>query len=596
MSYKKWPHQSLAAKLIITITLLILIGGSAYWFTYIQAEKANSMHDALSYVATLSDVIKKSISHDMLTVSRDDIQKTIESVATSESIDMVRILDHTGRVIYTSARKDLGLRMAKDATPCFGCHDNLASPQQILHHEKKWEIYQKDGQRMIAFVEPIYNEPACNTAACHAHPEDQKVLGILLTDFSLHLIDSRITDHLLSGSLYVVIFVFMISLILSYILWQIVLHPVSKLSNGMKLLSSGTLPPKMDIPSEDEIGMLARTFNLMIEELHSARDKMEQWTQSLEQEIDKKTKEINRAQDKLVEAEKLAALGRLTADIAHEIRNPLTAIGGFGRRLQKSSSPEKQKIYADILVSETDRLERVLSDVLIYSRDDRFKFKKMPINQVLDNSLRVFTDVCQEHSILVEKTFNAPLPVMIEKDQIMQAANNLISNAIDAMPKGGTLTVVTDVERIHNVDFVATRFIDTGPGIPAEQMNRVFDPFFTTKKIGQGTGLGLAITRKIIEEHGGFIKAHKSNGGQAVSLYIPYQDDTDLANIPCWEYMDCKRDVNNEIKCKAYPYFGRVCWVVAGTRCHGKIQGTFAQKYQDCQQCRFHKNVNGGQA
>lgn len=390
--------------------------------------------------------------------------------------------------------------------------------------------------------------------------------------------------------MYVVLFVLVIAIILSYILWDIVLKPISRLSNAMRMVSSGKLPPKLDIPSEDEIGMLAANFNLMTEELHAARKKMEKWTQSLEEEIEKKTKEINRAHEKLIEAEKLAALGRLTADIAHEIRNPLTAIGGFGRRLQKSDSPEKQKIYADILVSEADRLERVLNDVLIYSRDARFQFKKMVINDVIKNSIRLFDDICRDQSVVIEKCFNAQLPILIEEDQVVQAAQNLISNAVDAMPDGGTLTLSTDIELVNNVNFVVFRVIDTGPGIPADQMNRVFDPFYTTKRIGKGTGLGLAITRKIIEEHGGFIKAHRSNDGQAVSLYFPYQDDT-TPKTPCWEYMDCKRDVNNEIKCKAYPHFGRVCWVVAGTLCQDKIQGTFAQKHQDCQQCNFYKNV-----
>ena len=120
----------------------------------------------------------------------------------------------------------------------------------------------------------------------------------------------------------------------------------------------------------------------------------------------------------------------------------------------------------------------------------------------------------------------------------------------------------------------------------------IFEPFYTTKKIGHGTGLGLSISRKIVEEHGGFIQAkNRTEKGLTVSMYFPYQSDEELKNVPCWEYMQCGRDVNDEMKCPAYPHFGQVCWAVAGTLCAGKIQGTFAQKTNDCRNCIFYKKV-----
>ncbi len=160
------------------------------------------------------------------------------------------------------------------------------------------------------------------------------------------------------------------------------------------------------------------------------------------------------------------------------------------------------------------------------------------------------------------------------------------------MPKGGILTISTKAEEINNITYVAIHISDTGPGIPEDQLALIFEPFHTTKGIGHGTGLGLSISRKIIEEHGGFIRAKNSDeGGLTVSIYFPYQSEDDLARMPCWEFMKCKRDVNKEIKCPAYPNFGRACWVVAGTFCEGKVQGTFAQKLEDCRKCEFYKDA-----
>ena len=287
----------------------------------------------------------------------------------------------------------------------------------------------------------------------------------------------------------------------------------------------------------------------------------------------------------------MATIGELANAVAHEIRNPLTALGGFGRRLQKIAGTVKEKEYADIVVSEVDRLENILRDVLTFSRDAKFHFEKLSVTDIIQESISTFSDICAEHSIKIVVNFGTDLSVLIDKGQIRQAVNNLITNAIDSMPDGGTLIVNTVEEELNNLIYVAIHISDTGIGIPEDRLPLIFEPFYTTKEIGHGTGLGLSISRKIIEEHGGFIKAENSTRGVTVSLYFPYQSNEELLKTPCWEFMKCGRDVDKEIKCPAYPNFGRTCWVVAGTFCEGKVQGTFAQKCEDCRKCDFYKKV-----
>jgi two-component system NtrC family sensor kinase len=572
---------------------LILLGSAVFWYTSIQADKKNLMDNTLVFVSSLSEVMKRSVRHDMLSFDRDGIQKTLESIGASGSIERVRIFNNRGRIFYSSDEAEIRQEVDRDSPACIGCHADPERPRDTMVSKGQWTIYRgAEGHRVLSFVEPIYNEPDCYVSACHAHSEDQKVLGILETDFSLYSIDMEIRNLLIETSVYMFLSLALSCLLLCYILWRFVLRPVGGLSRGMKRVSSGDLSLKVPVSSGDEIGRLALTFNDMTEELDSARRKMQRWTQSLEEEVSKKAEEIKRTQGKLIQAEKLAALGRLTADIAHEIRNPLTALGGFGRRLQKYSANEKEKEYADIVVEEVDRLEHILRDVMAFSRDARLHLERGPLKDAVMGAVATFAEICDECSIRVEVVHGTDLPVIIDAAQVRQAVNNLISNAMDSMPDGGILGVSTAVEEQHEITFVAVHVSDTGTGISEKELPLIFEPFHTTKEIGQGTGLGLSIARKIMEEHGGFIRAeNRPGGGLVVSLHFPYQSEEDSARMPCWEFMKCGRDAGKEMKCPAYPYFGRVCWVVAGTFCEGKVQGTFAQKYEDCKKCEFYNKV-----
>jgi two-component system NtrC family sensor kinase len=326
--------RSLAGKLVIAISVLTVLGTSISLFTTIRTEKKNTMTDALSYITSLSEMMRKSVRYDMLTFRREDIQATLEFFGTSESIERVRILDHSGRIYYSSTLQEVGSSIAKKSLSCTGCHNDDNTSIQDLSLKNRWTIYEKpDGSRAMTFAEPIYNEPDCYTAACHTHGSEKKVLGILLTDFSLQAIDNRFSNQIASTLFYIVLVVAVTAAVLSIILWRIVLKPLSSLTKGMQQVASGDMEKKVKILSNDEIGSAGSTFNSMTEELKVARQRLEKWTQSLEEEVAKKTQEIRRTQEKLIQAEKLASLGRLSADVAHEIRNPLTAMGGFGRRL-----------------------------------------------------------------------------------------------------------------------------------------------------------------------------------------------------------------------------------------------------------------------
>jgi len=586
-------HESLTGKLVVVLGLAIFLGSGIFWYVSVRTDEKNLMDNAVSFISSYSEVVKRSIRHDMMLFRRDDIQHIVASIGTSEAISGVRVFDSEGKIAYSSERDEKGRSVGKGSRACAGCHNDPLKPHEALKADRRWSIFEDgDGNRVLSFVEPIYNEPDCFNAACHAHEPEKRVLGVLTTDFSLRNIDARVAEQKVGISFYMLVYLGASVALLYFVLWRLVLRPVSALSRGMRRVSSGDLSWKVPAMSRDEIGRLARAFNTMTDELAVARRRMEQWTQTLEEEVQKKGAEIKKAQDKLLQAEKLAALGRLTSEIAHEIRNPLTALGGFGRRLLRLASGDKEKEYAEIVVSEVDRLEHILRDVMTFSREARFRLNREPVTDAVQESLAAFSAVLDDNSINLEVDFRADLPVLVDRDQVRQAVNNLISNAADAMPEGGTLRVSTEVDSLNNIAYVAVHVFNTGEGIPPERLPLIFEPFYTSKVGGRGTGLGLSISRKIMEEQGGFIRAENVDGtGVRVSLYFPYQSEEDLVKTPCWEFMRCGRNGVNALKCPAYPNFGRVCWVVAGTFCEGKVQGAFAQKYEDCKKCEFYRNA-----
>lgn len=586
-------HESLTGKLVVVLGFAIILGSGVFWYVSVRTDERNLMDNAVSFISSYSEVVKRSIRHDMMLFRRDDIQHIVASIGTSESISRVRVFNSAGKIAYSSERDEKGRIVRKDSQACAGCHADPVAPHETMKAERRWSIFEDgDGNRVLSFVEPIYNEPDCFNASCHAHGPEKRVLGVLTTDFSLRNIDARVAAQKVGISFYMLVFLGVSVALIYFVLWRLVLRPVSALSRGMRRVSSGDLSWKVPAMSRDEIGRLARAFNTMTDELAVARRRMEQWTQTLEDEVQKKGAEIKKAQDKLLQAEKLAALGRLTSEIAHEIRNPLTALGGFGRRLLKLASGDKEREYAEIVVSEVDRLEHILRDVMMFSREARIRLKREPVTEAVEESLAAFSAVLDDNSIKLEVDFRTDLPVLIDREQVRQAVNNLISNAADAMPEGGVLRVSTEAESLNNITYAAIHVFNTGECIPGDKLLLIFEPFYTSKVGGRGTGLGLSISRKIMEEQGGFIRAENVDGtGVRVSLYFPYQSEEDLVKTPCWEFMRCGRNGVNALKCPAFPNFGRVCWVVAGTFCESKVQGAFAQKYEDCKKCEFYESA-----
>jgi signal transduction histidine kinase len=210
----------------------------------------------------------------------------------------------------------------------------------------------------------------------------------------------------------------------------------------------------------------------------------------------------NREQVHLREAESLAAIGKAVSTIAHELKNPLVAMGGFSR-LVKEHLPEdhayRDKI--DIVIKEGRRLEKLVGEILDFSRPPDLRRANADLREIIDQSLDVVSHLAEKKdiSILIEQSPNIPR-ISLDSERLKQAIINLLSNAIDASPKGGTVTVSLQ-QKAHAVSVDVT---DHGAGVPRDQREHIFSPFFTTKR--HGTGLGLSIAKRIIEAHSGSLE------------------------------------------------------------------------------------------
>jgi two-component system, NtrC family, sensor histidine kinase HydH len=214
-------------------------------------------------------------------------------------------------------------------------------------------------------------------------------------------------------------------------------------------------------------------------------------------------------QAQLLQAERLAAMGRMAALLAHQIRTPLASIGGFARRLVRSTPPDDpRREELQIIVTEVARLERLIEEVLGFTRISRTCFQPLDLNTEISSLLLTLEEEIHQRGIAPELRLDTGLPpATADASQIRQALTNLIVNAMEAMPEGGQLTVTT----CHDGEYVEIGVSDNGVGIRPQDRERLFAPFFTTKV--SGTGLGLYVVSQVVENHRGSIGIESESGG-----------------------------------------------------------------------------------
>lgn len=244
----------------------------------------------------------------------------------------------------------------------------------------------------------------------------------------------------------------------------------------------------------------------LMEERERLLSEIAEWNRQLEERVMEKSEALQRAQAEIVQSEKLASLGYLSAGMAHEIRNPLNSINLFAQLLKSGCEDHEKLDFIDKILKEVERVDEIMRKLLDASKRPRFQLSEVRLDRVIDATLEVFRPQTELYSINVVKDFrHIPPSFQADQSEIEQIFTNLFLNAIHEMQQGGTLTVLLD----HDDQAVTLRISDTGKGMPPENVQKIFDPFFTTKS--SGSGLGLAVVLRIVKTYHGKIAVAKSD-------------------------------------------------------------------------------------
>jgi signal transduction histidine kinase len=293
----------------------------------------------------------------------------------------------------------------------------------------------------------------------------------------------------------------------SSLLAKRITRPLKELVEGTVRISRGDFSRRIQPASADELGGLARSFNDMTSRLLEARERMES------------------ANRRLVQAEKLASIGRLSATIAHEIRNPLTSVKLNIQRIAESEHlDEIEREHLGICQEGVGQIEKFIKELLDFTRVPELARERFPLDQVLEESLKMLKDAFRQKRVTVEKSYAQGLPpANVDGDRLRQVFLNLLRNAFEAVDEGGRISVSLAAGGGEEGRTYLVRISDNGAGIPEKDRENIFEPFFTTKS--SGFGLGLANARKIVEQHGGSVRVVGKRGrGSAFVVILPREE------------------------------------------------------------------------
>jgi len=486
-------------------------------FAGLKVQERYLIAQAIDGAALFGATVTRATHDQMLRGRKDEAYSVIREIGGLDVIDGVRLLNSEGRVTFSTDAKETGSSVPMPPSA------SAATPGRA-------RIFRAHGHRVVGLTTPILNEPDCAGARCHAIPAAQRVLGVVEVGISLARMDRELAVlrwKTLAGGLAATALLTAVILIATR---RSILKPVKALVRATREIAAGNLDKPVRHRSSDELGLLAESFDGMRRSLAEARGEIDGLMTGLEGQVEERTAALKDAQARLIQGEKLASLGKLSASIAHEINNPLAGILTFSKLLVRDLDQEtidaatraEALSRLRLIERETGRCSAIVRNLLDFARQRPVDLRDVDVHAALEESLRLIEHQVQLSGLTLDADLDGHPIVRADFGQLRQAFMNILLNAVEASSRGGTLTVRTTTEPPGHV---VVSVIDTGVGIDEEHLQHIFDPFFTTKE--KGTGLGLSVVYGIVEGLGGkFEVASRKGFGTTARIRLP------LAAVP----------------------------------------------------------------
>lgn len=358
----------------------------------------------------------------------------------------------------------------------------------------------------------LHVSPPALTYVVPLHGRSGRIEGAMEVVHIAKGIERRRRDALIDIFVRLSVLLVALVVLIWFALQRQVLRPLAALTQGIQRLGRGQAGEPLAVHRQDELGRVAVAFNQMASDLQQAQARLlAEAERGLEFE-----QELRRA-------ETLAVAGRLTTALAHEVGTPLNIISGRAEFVAKSLPADDERRHdLEIIVGQIDRITRTIASLLDSVRPHRPELRPTRVGDVVDAILPLLRHAARRQQVTIDAALDETLTVQADPGQLQQVLINLVLNAVDATPAGGTVTVETKRVPMNERPGALLAVSDTGSGISPEALPRIFEPFFTTKPSGRGTGLGLAICRDIVLAHDGELTVQSESGqGTTFSVWLP---------------------------------------------------------------------------
>jgi two-component system, NtrC family, sensor kinase len=524
--------RRLAPQLMIALTVIVIIVRTVSGYFYFRTQESRLRHTVILGADQLSRAITGSTWQAMLADHRETAYEVMRTIALKQGIERIRMFNREGLTMFSTRPEDVNVQVSKHSETCIQCHQGT-TPLIALDPEHRSRITRlASGERGLHFVTPIYNEPACSNAACHAHPANIKVLGFLDLSLRLDDVDQQVRVmqwHVIVATIVEVLIICGFSY---FFVRRFVSRPIEGLVDGTHAVSQMELDKPIQVQrTSSELDELAHSFNVMQVRLKNAVGELNQFNQKLESKVQERTHQLRVAEKKLIQSDRLASLGQLSASVAHEINNPLSSVLNLSmlmQRVLKSDGIPPERLedfrrYLSQVTQETTRVGRIVADLLSFSRRSKPHRAPADMNKIVSTTLSLISHKMKLSNVDLETSLEEDLPmVCCDASQMQQVMLNLLLNAAEATQAKGRGRVLVATLYNEEADTVVVTVSDNGEGIQPEILKKIFDPFFTTKPEGKGVGLGLAVVYGIVQSHGGDIDVQSVPGeGTKFTVVVP---------------------------------------------------------------------------